>query len=131
MRRSVHRVVALLAVAALLLGVTVVATADPTEHPTVCHRTGSSTNPFVTIHPSVNGAYHGHLQHSGDVIPPFAYQGQTYSLNWPSDDLDVVNGECVAASPPAEEEPPPDHHHHQPPEVLPKPPIHNEPTFTG
>jgi hypothetical protein len=129
MRSSVKRLVPVFGVTALLLGVAVVAAADPPEHATVCHHTGSTTNPFVTIHPSVNGAYHGHLQHSGDVIPPFEYSGETYSLNWPSDDVDVVNGECVAASPPDEEEPPPDHH--EPPEVLPKPPIHNEPTFTG
>jgi hypothetical protein len=134
MRRSVQRILPLSLVVTMLLGVAVVATAEPPEHVTVCHRTGSSVNPFVTIHPSSNGAYHGHLQHSGDVIPPFGYQGQTYSLNWPSDQVDVIDGECVAAAPP-DEEPPEDHHHHhdsgEPDEVLPKPPIHNEPTFTG
>ena len=128
MYASVRRSVALLAAGTLVLGVAVVATAEPPAHATVCHRTGSTVNPFVTIHPSVNGAYHGHLQHSGDVIPPFEYQGETYSLNWPSDEVDVVDGECVAAEPP-EEEPPGEEE--EPPEVKPKPPIHNQPTFTG
>ena len=128
MRAFVRRIVPLLAVVSMLR-MAVVATAEPSGHATVCHRTGSSTNPFVTIHPSVNGAYHGHLGHSGDVIPPFEYRGETYALNWPSAAVDVVGGECVAA--PSDEEEPPGDGGEEPPEVEPKPPIRNEPAFTG
>ena len=111
----------LIGVAAIgLAGIAFTAVAQPPNHATVCHRTGSSVNPFVTIHPSVNGAFHGHLQHSGDVIPPFEYQGDTYSLNWPSEKVDVVDGECVLKVPSQE-----------PPEVEPGPPVENEPPFTG
>lgn len=123
MRTAVRGIVP--AIVLMLMAATVIATADPPEHATVCHRTGSSVHPFVTIHPSVNGAYHGHLQHGGDVIPPFEYQGETYSLNWPSDLVDVVDGECVAR---AEQPPPPPE---EPPEVEPGPPIVNTPPFTG
>jgi len=36
---------------------------------TICHRTGSSENPYVEITVSVNGATHGHAKHAGDLIP--------------------------------------------------------------
>jgi hypothetical protein len=35
---------------------------------TICHATGSATNPFVTITISINGL-HGHGKHADDVIP--------------------------------------------------------------
>ena len=51
---------------------------------TICHATGSESNPYVVITPSVSGVYHGHIahQHSEDIIPPFTYKGKTYSQNW-------------------------------------------------
>jgi hypothetical protein len=129
MVRAGWRATIALAVVGAVTMIGVAATAgSPSGNVTVCHHTGSSTNPFVTIHPSASGAYHGHLQHSGDVIPPFAYQGNTYSLNWPSSEIDVVNGECVAVSAPPPSQPP---GQEQPPEVEPKPPIVNTPPFTG
>jgi hypothetical protein len=124
MGKTMRRTVGALGAVATLLAVSVAATAQPPDHPTVCHRTGSTSHPFVTIHPSSNGAYNGHLHHDGDVIPPFEYQGQTYSLNWPTAEVDIVAGECVLApneEPPAEE----------PPEVEPGGPIVNTPPFTG
>jgi hypothetical protein len=36
---------------------------------TLCHATGSATNPFVEITVSVEGATHGHAKHPGDIIP--------------------------------------------------------------
>ena len=36
---------------------------------TLCHATGSATNPYVEITVSVQGATHGHANHSGDIIP--------------------------------------------------------------
>ena len=54
------------------------------EHVTICHATGSSSNPYVRISPSASGVFHGHLGHQDgrDIIPPFTYDGQTYSQNW-------------------------------------------------
>ena len=37
---------------------------------TLCHATGSATNPYVEITVSVEGATHGHAKHPGDIIPP-------------------------------------------------------------
>jgi hypothetical protein len=36
---------------------------------TLCHATGSATNPYVEITVSVAGATHGHAKHPGDIIP--------------------------------------------------------------
>ena len=61
---------------------------------TICHATGSQSNPYVVISPSVSGVYHGHIahQHSEDIIPPFTYKGQTYSQNWDA------NGQAIYAN---------------------------------
>ncbi len=120
--RMVRRTCVVLGAAIGLLGVGLTAISAQPEHAIVCHRTGSSVNPFVTINPSVNGAFNGHLKHLDDVIPPFEYHGDTYSLNWPSDEVEIVDGRCTARQPEEEEEPP---------EVEPGPPVVNEPPFTG
>jgi hypothetical protein len=51
---------------------------------TICHATGSASNPFVMITPSASGVVHGHLGHqdSRDIVPAFTYKGTTYSQNW-------------------------------------------------
>lgn len=73
------------------------------EEPKVdlCHATGSAQNPFVKISVSVSGAYHGHLgqSHQGgeDIIPPFTYQGQSYSQNWNAAGQAIYNNGCVKA----------------------------------
>ncbi len=36
---------------------------------TLCHATGSATNPYVEITVSVQGATNGHAKHAGDIIP--------------------------------------------------------------
>lgn len=78
-------------------------------HVTICHRTGSHSNPYVVISPSASGVYHGHyLEHNehavfpntagdgkwGDIIPPFQYQGVTYSLNWNADGQAIWSNGC-------------------------------------
>ena len=44
---------------------------------TICHATGSQTNPYVRITPNANGVISGHVgsSHQGgrDIIPPFDY----------------------------------------------------------
>ncbi len=47
----------------------------------ICHATGSATNPYVLIHPAAAGVANGHYGHQDarDVIPPFTYKGVGYS----------------------------------------------------
>lgn len=82
-------------------------------HVTICHRTGSHHNPYVVISPSAAGVYHGHYsQHNehavfpntasdgkwGDIIPPFQYNGVTYSLNWNADGQAIWSNGCRPAT---------------------------------
>ncbi len=45
------------------------AMANQSDKVTLCHATGSATNPYVEITVSAEGAIHGHAKHSGDIIP--------------------------------------------------------------
>jgi LPXTG-motif cell wall-anchored protein len=69
---------------------------------TLCHATGSTTNPFVRITISVSGAFNGHLgndhQNGEDIIPPFEFEGQTYSQNWDVAGQATFNNNCVRPS---------------------------------
>ena len=67
-------------------------------HVTICHATGSSTNPYVRISPSVSGVFHGHMGHQDgrDIIPAFTYEGHTYSLNWDAAGQALYNAGCAA-----------------------------------
>jgi hypothetical protein len=68
---------------------------------TICHATGSSSNPYVMITPSVSGVYHGHIGHQGgeDIIPPFTYKGTTYSQNWGGQGAAIFAAGCKVAAP--------------------------------
>jgi|GEM_PF-6769816 len=57
-------------------------------HVTICHRTGSASNPYIMISPDAEGVVSGHLDHDqtgnglgGDIIPVFEFHGVTYSKN--------------------------------------------------
>jgi uncharacterized repeat protein (TIGR01451 family) len=66
-------------------------------HVTICHATPPDTaaNGYVVISPSASGVYHGHLrQHDADIIPPFVYNGVTYSLNWDATGQAIWNNGC-------------------------------------
>jgi uncharacterized repeat protein (TIGR01451 family) len=68
------------------------------QHVTICHATPPDTaaNGYVRISPSASGVYHGHLQqHDADIIPPFVYKGQTYSLNWDANGQAIWNNGCL------------------------------------
>jgi hypothetical protein len=82
-------------------------------HVTICHRTGSHHNPYVVISPSAAGVYHGHYsehnEHAvfpntasdgkwGDIIPPFQYNGVTYSLNWTAEGQAIWANGCRPAT---------------------------------
>jgi uncharacterized repeat protein (TIGR01451 family) len=67
-------------------------------HVTICHATPPDTaaGGYVRIAPSVSGVYHGHLrEHAADIIPPFVYDGTTYSLNWDSTGQAIWNNGCA------------------------------------
>ena len=67
---------------------------------TICHATGSSSNPYVRITPSVSGVFHGHMGHQGDedIIPPFNYKGTWYSQNWDAAGQALFAANCAAAA---------------------------------
>ncbi len=66
---------------------------------TLCHATGSETNPFIKITISVSGAFNGHLgsdhQNGEDIIPPFEFMGTTYSQNWDTEGQLLYRNDCV------------------------------------
>jgi hypothetical protein len=67
-------------------------------HVTICHATGSSSNPYVMISPSASGVFHGHLGHQDgrDIVPPFTWKGTTYSENWTDLGQKLYNAGCTA-----------------------------------
>lgn len=108
---------ALAVVATLLFAPMAQAGAD---HVTMCHRTGSATNPYVQISPSAAGVYNGHLDHNqvgnglgGDIIPVFTYQGNTYSKNLDTNfghgvtGADILANDCKVPSSTPPPPPPP------------------------
>jgi hypothetical protein len=73
------------------------------EHVTICHATGSQSNPFVQISPSKAGVVNGHYDHQDgrDIIPPFDYQGQHYAgQNWDSNGQAIYGNGCKSPPPP-------------------------------
>ena len=103
-------------------------TCEPEPEPeirkhTICHATSSTTNPYSgredTINPSGSGVLNGHLDHTGpvptsqahleqlkddhiqwgDIIPPFDWDGQTYSLNWTDAGQAIFNNGCAVPQP--------------------------------
>jgi hypothetical protein len=79
---------------------------------TICHATGSESNPFVVITPAKAGVFNGHLATSSggqagadhqlaeDIIPPFQYDAnrdgtaETYSQNWDAEGQAIFNAGC-------------------------------------
>ena len=114
------------------LGFQTVANATPAPKVTLCHATGSETNPYVVITVAAAGAYNGHIahQHSEDIIPPFEYQGETYSQNW-----DAVGQAIYAAGCEVEAEPSPSPSPSPSPDPdptdTPEPPVDDDPWTPG
>ncbi|HUY85249.1 MAG TPA: hypothetical protein VMU97_01910 [Candidatus Dormibacteraeota bacterium] len=70
---------------------------------TLCHATGSQSNPYVEITVDANGAVSGHAGHANDIIPPFTYNdhGTNKSfpgLNWDTQGQAILNNNCVPVS---------------------------------
>lgn len=68
------------------------------EQVTLCHATGSASNPFVVITVDAAGAFNGHLgndhQDGEDIIPPFTFQGKEYSQNFDAEGQLIFNNDC-------------------------------------
>lgn len=68
---------------------------------TLCHATGSSTNPFVEITVNANGAVNGHAgsshQDGRDIIPPFSYNDHGKTQNFPGQNYDA-RGKALLAN---------------------------------
>lgn len=67
---------------------------------TLCHATGSTTNPYVEITINANGAVNGHAGHANDIIPPFNYNNHGMNasfpgLNWDAKGQATLNNNCV------------------------------------
>ena len=88
------------------------ATPKPADNVTLCHRTDSETNPYrvETVDPAI--AHKAHLDHTGtvwfpghpkepkwgDIIPPFTYLGNVFSLNWDAAGMAIWNNGCQPVS---------------------------------
>lgn len=77
------------------------ATRGREDNVTLCHATHSDSNPFVVITVDPAGAFDGHLgdgrgnhQDGEDIIPPFVYEGETYSQNWNEAGQAIFNNGC-------------------------------------
>jgi hypothetical protein len=73
---------------------------------TLCHGTGSNTNPYEKITIDNSGAYNGHYSvHQGsiypgnggswgDIIPPFTFEENTYQMNWDTAGQTIYRNDC-------------------------------------
>jgi hypothetical protein len=69
---------------------------------TICHATGSETNPYVLISPSAIGVKAGHLdhQHDEDIIPQFTIESGPHAGTYgPQGDQSILANGCVVPSP--------------------------------
>ena len=74
---------------------------QPSEHKvTLCHATGSATNPFVMITVDYHALKNGHTGDKGDIIPPTTINGVTYSANWDATGQAIFNNGCKPVAPP-------------------------------
>ncbi len=82
--------------ALLLTALATPANATPAAMVSICHATGSESNPFVNVTANAAGIYNGHIahQHSEDVIPLFTYNDVQYSQNLDAEGLALLANDC-------------------------------------
>jgi len=79
------------------LGGTASASGGPKDRVTICHATGSSSNPYVLNHPAADGDVSGHDGHGDDIIPPFTFRGELIEgQNYSGEYLLIYNNGCSA-----------------------------------
>ena len=74
---------------------------------TICHATGSKTNPYVVITPDASGVIDGHYAHQDhrDIIPAFDYVGKDKVVhhfpgqNWTAEGQAIFNNGCKVPKP--------------------------------
>lgn len=78
---------------------------NPGNKVTICHATGSATNPFVVITPNVNGIINGHYAHQDgrDIIPSFDYKEHGATKHFAGQNLAnggqaILDNGCVVPS---------------------------------
>ena len=121
------RILAAIGVTGLvLLGATAPAAATDDEEKgdhkvTICHATGSDSNPYVQITVDWHALKAHHSEHWGDIIPGgHKWEGR----NWGDDEQAIYYNGCVPCPPEEEPEPEPE----EPPVVEePEPPVVEEP----
>lgn len=95
--RTVVRASLLLALGGALLFLALPVSAQA-EQVTICHATGSESNPFVAVTAAKAGIVSGHYgsdhQDGEDIIPPFTYQEVEYSQNWDAEGQAIFEDEC-------------------------------------
>lgn len=87
----------LAALAGVALAVATTATAthpnNSGAHVTICHATGSESNPYVQISPDAEGVISGHVgaghQNGEDIIPPFDYYADGVLTHFAGQNWDV------------------------------------------
>lgn len=98
-------VVGLAAAPALAVPETDNGSENPHNKVTICHATGSQSNPYVVNTPNANGDVSGHAgnshQDGRDIIPPFEYNdgGETKMFpgqNWDAEHQAIYNNDCQA-----------------------------------
>jgi hypothetical protein len=83
------------------------------EKVTICHATHSDKNPFVEITVNINSiedAQHlgGHLEHPGDVIPPYTFTDEHGSFSFPGQgNQELLENGCELTEGPPPTNPPP------------------------
>ena len=124
-RRRARWVVPLLVVAAGTMASTFASAAGAKpaaseDKVTICHRTDSSSNPYVQITPDKNGTVDGHDGHDGpvwnltlkdqhiewgDIVPPFDFDGDQHypGKNWDAEGRAIYDNGCKPVVPPAPE----------------------------
>lgn len=62
----------------------------------ICHASGSDTNPYNMITISKSAAFHAHVNHQDDqdIVPPFTYNGQSVSQNWNAEGQAIYYNNC-------------------------------------
>ena len=107
--------VAILALTLAIIGGVVMVVPSWAARPstvTICHSTGSHTNPYVVNSPATSGDVGGHDGHNGpvwfpgitvewgDIIPPFTYDGGSYTgQNWDAEGQAIYNNGCNIPQP--------------------------------